>query len=244
MIMDKRKIRHPVLWMTILLVLGTAGISVAAEYEKVPILMVHGMGGNSASFYRLEQHLRSNGYDNNLLYAIEMTDNLTMCSESHVPQISAKVEEIVRETGFKRIDVIGYSRGGLNLYDYMRNDNGVNRVRNWISVGGSNNMSCFGFYGSSSSDPTPGDYTAYTSIYSLADELVRPDMAIIEGARNSSISNASHFTLAMDSEVMSYVLKALQGTGLNNGVAVTQPNQPSAPSAPDGLRVISSTDLN
>ncbi len=143
-----------------------------------------------------------------------------------------------------KVDVIGYSRGGLNLYNYMRYDNGVNRVRNWISLGGSNNMSCFGFYGSSSSDPTPGDNTSYTSIYSLTDELVSPDMAIIKGARNISIASASHFTLTTDSEVMSYVLKALQGTGLNNGVALTQPNQQSAPSVPIGLRVISSTDLN
>ncbi len=199
------------------------------------------MGANSTSWFMMEQHLRSNGYDNNLHYTIDITDNFTLCSENHVTQISEKVEEIVLETGFKRIDVIGHSRGGLNLYNYMRYDNGVNRVRNWISFGGSNNMSCFGFYGSSSSDPTPGDYTAYTSIYSLADELVRPDMAIIKGARNISISNASHFTLAMDSEVMSYVLKALQGTGLNNGVAVFQPEGPSTPT---GLRVISSTDLN
>ena len=206
--------------------------------------MVHGMGANSTSWFMMEQHLRSNGYDNNLLYTIDITDNFTFCSENHVTQISEKIEEIVLETGFKRIDVIGHSRGGLNLYNYMRYDNGVNRVRNWISLGGSNNMSCFGFYGSSSSDPTPGDNTSYTSIYSLTDELVSPDMAIIKGARNISIASASHFTLTTDSEVMSYVLKALQGTGLNNGVAVTQPNQPSAPSAPDGLRVISSTDLN
>jgi triacylglycerol lipase len=239
MIMAKHKVRSAVIWMNVLFVFITAGISVAAEYEKVPVLMVHGMGGNSSSFFMMEQYLRSNGYDSKLLYTIDMTDNFTLCSDSHLPQISAKVEEIVSETGFTRIDVIGHSRGGLNLYQYMLSGNGAKRVRNWISIGGSNNMMCFGFSTTRSSDPTPGDYTSYTSIYSLTDELVSPQIAMINGARNISIESASHFTLPMDSEVLSYVLKALQGTGLNDGVAVIQPNQPSAPSAPIDLRVIS-----
>ena len=237
MTMNKRIRTHLVFGMAALLVLGLAGTSTAAEYEKVPILMVHGMGANSSTWYSMKLYLKSNGYDDKLLYTIDMTDNFTLCSDSHLTQISAKVEEIVSKSGFQRIDVIGHSRGGLNLYDYMRHGNGAKRVRNWISIGGANNAWCFGFSETSSSDPTPGDHTSYTSIYSLTDELVAPNIAMIKGARNISIENASHFTLPMDSEVMPHVLKALQGTGLNDGVALSDPGSPSPPT---NLKIISS----
>jgi triacylglycerol lipase len=239
MIMNKRKIIHLVFWMAVLILFGIVGTSVAAEYEKVPILMVHGLGGNSSAWSEMKQYLRSQGYDDKLLYTIDMTDNLNLCSESHVSQISAKVEEIVAETGFKRIDVMGHSRGGLNLYNYMLFDDGVNRVRNWISLAGANNMRCSGLYGNPPSDPTPGSYTGYTSIYSLTDELVSPQVAIIEGARNISIENASHGTMIRNTEVFPYVIQALQGAGLNDGIAMLDP-EGSPPSPPTGLRIITS----
>lgn len=235
--MDNRKRIHSVLWLTILLVVGIVRISVATEYEKVPILMIHGMGGNSTNWNTMKQRLRDNGYEDRLLYTIDMVNNGSLCSENHVTQISNKVEDIVLESGFERIDVMGHSRGGLNLYNYMRFDNGTNRVRNWISLGGSNHM-CSTLYGPSPSDPTPGDQTLYTSIYSLTDELVAPEIAIIEGARNISIEKASHFTLIRNAEVFSYVLETLQGNGLNDGVAVSEP-----PATPTGLRILSSADL-
>jgi triacylglycerol lipase len=238
--MNKRKIIRSVFWLAVLFVFGIAGASVAAEYEKVPILMVHGLNGNSSDWNVMKQYLRSKGYDDKLLFTIDMTDNQTLCSENHVAQISAKVEEIVAQTGFKRIDVIGHSRGGLNLYDYMQFDNGANRVRNWISLAGANNMRCPVFNGSPSSDPTPGSHTGYTSIYSLTDELLSPQVSIIEGARNIALENASHYTMPVNKEVFPYVIEALQGAGLNDGIALVEPTDTTPPSPPTGLRIISS----
>jgi triacylglycerol lipase len=223
------------LWLAILLVVGIAPISVTADYPKVPILMVHGLGGASGSWYLVIQRLKSNGYDDSLLYTIDMVDNYSLCSENHITQISNKVEEIVSETGFNRIDVIGHSRGGSNLYDYMRFDNGPNRVRNWISLGGANNKVCLTNWGQAPADPTPGNQTLYTSIYSLTDEIVTPELAIIDGARNIAVDNVSHFSLTLDDDVFSHVLAALQGTGLNNGAGLSTPKPPSSPT---GLKIV------
>ena len=121
----------------------------------------------------------------------------------------------------------------------MRYDNGASHVRNWISTGGANNVRCPGIYGTPPTDSTPGDHTSYTSIYSLADELVNPDIAIINGAKNISVENASHFTLTKDAEVFAHVLNALQGAGLNDGVAVSVPKRPSFP---PGITILLSTD--
>lgn len=208
-----------------------ANESAAADYQKVPILMVHGLGGNSTNWNTMISRLKSNGYDARLLYTINMENNNTLCAASHLTQISNKVEEIVSESGFERIDVIGHSRGGLNLYDYMRFGNGPNRVRNWISLGGVNNMRC-SFNGNPPADDTPGDQTLYTSIYSLSDELATPSLAMIEGANNVAVDNVSHFTLQLDTVVFSHVLDALEGAGLNNGAGIS-----ASPSAPTNLTI-------
>ena len=228
--MVSRKITHSALGLAILFVVSIVRISAAADYPKVPILMVHGTGSTSSSWYYMIRYLRSNGYDDRLLYTIDMSDNYTLCAESHITQISNKVEEIVLESGFNRIDVIGHSRGALNLFDYMRFDNGSNRVRNWISLGGPNNFSCVTNQ-NPPSDPTPGDQTLYTSIYSTSDERVTPALAIIEGARNIAVDNVSHYRLTLDPVVFPHVLEALQGTGLNDGEGLSQP--PLPPTGPE-----------
>ena len=70
----------------------------AAEYKKIPILMVHGLWGNSNAWIPLKQYLTQNGYSANLLYAIDITtDNSVLCSKNHVTQISNKIEQIVSE---------------------------------------------------------------------------------------------------------------------------------------------------
>ena len=191
-------------------------VSVYAEYQKIPILMVHGLGGNSSSWYFVKARLKANGYPAKLLFTINMQDNYVLCAKSHVEQISDKIEEIVATTGYSQVDVIGHSRGGLNLYDYMLFGNGIYRVRNWVSIGGANNAYCF-IYGHYIGDPTPGN-VLYTSIYSLADRAVKPYLAIIKGARNIPIDksrNVSHISLLFDPLVFAYILEGLQGMGLN-----------------------------
>ena len=188
----------------------------------------------------IEAILTQNGYSANLLYIIDLTDNWFLCSTNHVTQISNKIEQIVSESGYDRVDVIGHSRGGLNLYDYMRFDNGANRVRNWISLAGANNMTCSGSYGSAPNDPTPGNETLYTSIYSNSDTLVSPEMAIIEGARNIELTGLSHSDMRKSNNVFPYVLDALKGTGLNDGMSISELERPSPPT---GVRFSSSTDI-
>jgi triacylglycerol lipase len=231
-IMDSRRITHSALGLAILFVLGLVGISSAADYPKVPILMVHGLGANSSGWNLMISRLKSKGYEGRLLYTIDMIDNDTLCSDSHIIQISNKVEEIVLKSGFSRIDVIGHSRGGLNLYEYMRFSNGAKRVRNWIALGSPISLSCSTIR-NPPPDPTPGQQTLYTSIYSTSDELVNPSLATIEGARNIAVQNVSHFTMQLDTAIFTPVLEALRGTGLNDGAGVS-----SLLSAPTGVRVL------
>ena len=154
---DEMKVKILICLMMCLLFLS---VSVYAEYQKIPILMVHGLGGNSSSWYLVKARLKANGYPSRLLFTINMQDNYVLCSKKHVEQISDKIEEIVATTGYSQVDVVGHSRGGLNLYDYVLFGNGAYRIRNWISIGGANNVYC-SIYGRYFGDVTPDD-TLYT----------------------------------------------------------------------------------
>jgi len=226
--------------MAVCMVLGVVPMhatmeSAAADNQKVPILMVHGLGGSSAGWSTMISRLKSNGYDSRLLYTIDMQDNSVMCAESHITQISDKIEEIVSETGSTQVDVIGHSRGGTDLYAYVRYGNGVNRVRNWISLAGANNYNCNSTYGTPPSDPTPGSQTLYTSIWSPDDGLVSEAWSVIDGANDIEVAGVSHLQFPTSATVFPYVLNALQGTGLNDGRGLS-----ALPSAPSNLTIASS----
>lgn len=203
-------------------------------YEKVPILMVHGMYGASSNWNTMKSWLKGEGYTDDLLFTINMDNNWSLCYAGHKEQIADRVDDILVQTGYDRVDVIGHSRGALNLYDYIHFAGGTETVRNFVSVAGALFM-CGGSYGS---DLTPGDQTAYTSIYSPDDYLVgkRP----IDGANNVELSNINHITAIMNQTVFTYVMDALEGDGLNDGQPVNQedpvinpPNEPPEEDPPE-----------
>jgi triacylglycerol lipase len=226
--------------MAICLVLGlspmhAANESAAADYPKVPILMVHGLGGSSSGWTTMETKLKSAGYPAELLFTVDVADNSTMCATSHITDIHDAIESIVAQTGYTQVDVIGHSRGGTDLYSYMRYSNGANRVRNWISLAGANNYNCNSTYGTPPADPTLGAQTLYTSIYSPDDGLVPESWSIIQGANNIEVAGVSHLQFPTSATVFPYVLNALQGTGLNDGVGLL-----ALPSAPSNLTLANS----
>jgi cysteine-rich repeat protein len=212
------------IWVTVG-VLFTASPVSAQEYEKYPILFVHGLRGWGSLFDPIRQNLIDSGYNASILYTIDIEeDNNLLCSEAHVPQVSAMVEQIVAETGYQRVDVIGHSRGGLNLYNYMRYDNGPNRVRNWVSIAGANQM-CPDLYGGNPpADSTPGDNTLYTCIWSTGDTLINEARGTITGARNIMVEGVSHGGMRTDPVVFGHILEAFQGNGWNDGVGPTCAN--------------------
>ena len=111
-------------------------------YPKLPVLMVHGLGGSHSNWDSIRIGLVEAGYDIDLLFTIDTVPNTSTCDPGHVHMIYEKVEQIVRETGYDQVDVIGHSNGGTDLMNYMRYSNGTRRVRNWVSIGGANNFRC------------------------------------------------------------------------------------------------------
>ena len=191
----------------------------APAQEQAPVLLIHGLYGNSVNFAVMKLRLIREGYTSSSIYSVNLTPNDTVCDPGHVAQINTAVENIITETGITQIDVIGHSNGGLDLLNYMLFGTGVGHVRNFIAIGSPLQTVCWANFGSHPTDMTPGDTTRYTSVHSLADEVVPSQLAFLEGARNVEVAEVSHSALLYDKNVFSLVLEGLRGGGLNDDIA-------------------------
>lgn len=112
--------------------------SVAAEPLR-PILFVHGNGDSAALWYTTLWRFESNGYDPSLLFAIDFKhptarsddtkaqENRSSTKDQAV-ELGAKVAEIQSRTGQKLVDLVGSSRGGYAIRNYIKNFGGAANV--------------------------------------------------------------------------------------------------------------------
>ena len=104
--------------------------------EVPPILFVHGNGDHAALWITTLWRMESNGVPRERMLAIDFTDPLAR-SDDKVEQASRSstedqrrelgeaVKELQRRTGASRIALVGNSRGGYSIRNYIRNGGGA-----------------------------------------------------------------------------------------------------------------------
>lgn len=212
----------------------------SVEAAGTPILLVHGIVSNRSVFTLLRRGLTRRGFANvfAMNYATVATDVRTAAL-----RLAEEVEQIVEETGFERIHIIGHSLGGLIARYFVTRLGGDGRVHTLVTLG----------------TPHAGSYAAYIAPTrlmkqmrpgsGLMHELALPvhgcrtrfitywsdnDMAILPhesaalrhpdlGARNVRLHGAGHLTLPMLGEVVHGISSALahldtDGSTVTSGV--------------------------
>ena len=118
----------------------------AAADSPRPILFIHGNGDSAALWHTIIWRFESNGYDRSLLFAIDFK-NPTARSDDTKPQenrsstadqakeLAAKVTEVQSKTGQKQVILVGSSRGGIAIRNYIRNFDGAPNVSHAILFG-------------------------------------------------------------------------------------------------------------
>jgi pimeloyl-ACP methyl ester carboxylesterase len=121
----------------------------AAADPLRPILFVHGNGDSAALWHTTIWRFESNGYDRSLLFAIDFKSP-TARSDDTKPQenrsstteqtkeLAAKVAEVRSKTGQKQVILVGNSRGGNAIRNYVKNFGGAANVSHAILCGTSN----------------------------------------------------------------------------------------------------------
>ena len=118
----------------------------AAAHSPRPILLVHGNGDSAALWQTIIWRFESNGYDRSLLFAIDFK-NPTARSDDTKPQenrssatdqakeLAAKVTEVQSKTGQKQVILVGSSRGGNAIRNYIKNFGGAANASHAILCG-------------------------------------------------------------------------------------------------------------
>jgi triacylglycerol lipase len=121
----------------------------SAGESQPPIVFVHGNGDTAALWTTTLWRFESNGYDRNLLHAIDFRYPLARNEEAKaqplrssaaesLQELAAKVDEVRKRTGRDKVVLIGSSRGGNAIRNYLKNGGGAAHVSHAI-LGGTPN---------------------------------------------------------------------------------------------------------
>ncbi len=100
--------------------------------NKPPVLLIHGFLGTRGSMYMLERRLVEDGF-------VVVSFNIGTLNVRDIRAsaflIHRKIERLLAQTPFQKIDIIGHSMGGLIGLYYVKKLGGHQRVRRLVMMG-------------------------------------------------------------------------------------------------------------
>ena len=114
-----------------------------------PVLFLHGNGDHAALWLTTLWRFESNGWPRDLLHAVNFPDPLARDDDA-VPQpgrsssaeqtgfLSERVGEVLARTGAARVALVGNSRGGYPIRDFVAHRGGAGRVSHAVLCGSPN----------------------------------------------------------------------------------------------------------
>ena len=128
------------LLILLLLALGACaqlpGGSPSGSGSEPPIVFVHGNGDTAALWITTIWRFESNGFDRKLLHAVDFAypnardadakpQPLRSSTADAMRELAAKVDEVRMFTGRDKVVLIGSSRGGNAMRNYVKNGGGA-----------------------------------------------------------------------------------------------------------------------
>lgn len=105
-----------------------------------PVLLLYGFGATRRTFAVLEERLRRDGFSVFSLNLGGFLDTFnTRCIEELAEHVDEKVERLCKRYKFKKISIVGHSKGGLIGRYYVKRLGGNKRVHTLVSIGTAHN---------------------------------------------------------------------------------------------------------
>ncbi len=136
---------------------ASAGVLIAActgappreEGPPPPVIFVHGNGDSAALWLTTVWRFESNGWPRERLFALDAAYPLARADDAkpqegrtgsaeHMAQLAAEVERVRKLTGAPRVALVGNSRGGYAIRNYIRNGGGSTTVSHAVLGGAPN----------------------------------------------------------------------------------------------------------
>ena len=136
-------------FILLLLALGACAQFPAGNDSRPPVVFVHGNGDTAALWTTTLWRFESNGYDRKLLHAIDFRYPLARSTDAKpqplrssaaesMQELAARVAEVRKLTGQDKVVLVGNSRGGNAIRNYIKNGGGAAYVSHAI-LGGTPN---------------------------------------------------------------------------------------------------------
>ncbi|MBK5104446.1 MAG: twin-arginine translocation pathway signal [Burkholderiales bacterium] len=136
----------------LLLLAACAAIRPAAD-SAPPIVFVHGNGDTAALWHTTQWRFESNGYERKLLHAVDLSYPLARSVDTkaelfrsstaeQMAELAREVAQVRKRTGREKVVLVGSSRGGNAIRNYLKNGGGAAYVSHAI-LGGTPNHGVF-----------------------------------------------------------------------------------------------------
>ncbi len=131
------------------LALATGGCALGPKVDLPPIVFVHGNGDSAALWQTTLWRFESNGWPRERLFALQQPYPLARdvdakeqagrsSTAEHMAFLKAEVDKVLARTGASQIVLVGNSRGGYAIRNYIQNGGGDKTVSHAI-LGGTPN---------------------------------------------------------------------------------------------------------
>ena len=194
------------------------GEALPEQAPRVPVLLVPGYGTNWSALWFLCQFLGHRGWT--WLWPANHAGRAHSLS-AQGEHLGRQIAELKRKTGSPRVDIVGFSMGGLIAAWYLRHQDGAEHVRRLVTVGTpwhGTKLAVFArkksgqdlIYGSHILDGLAPPPVPTICIWSPDDPVVIPaSSAAPEGVPEVCIEGAGHLDMMLSARVFRAVQAAL-----------------------------------
>jgi triacylglycerol lipase len=231
------KLLAPLAVLAALLLPATAHAAPNCPTHPEPVVLVHGTFGDSTNWALDRTQLNAAGY---CTFALDYGTRATGEIAASAQQLSAFVDNVLQQTGARKVDIVGHSQGGMMPRYYLKNLGGAAKVDDLVGLAPSNHGTTnpLAPYGGltcpacveqaagspfitalNAGDETPGD-VSYTQIETKYDEVVTPyTSAFLSDGTNVLLQDScpadvvEHLGIVGDPIALQWVKNALSRPG-------------------------------
>ncbi|MCF6178346.1 MAG: alpha/beta fold hydrolase [Geopsychrobacter sp.] len=192
---------------------------------ETPILLVHGLFNNRASWFWFKWALRRRGFNNLATINLSSYHN----EESLTEQVAKRVDELRHSLNVEKVHLVGHSMGGIIARNFLQLRGGDGKVDKCVFLGtphAGSKLTPFAlsplshalvpnsdFIKRLAASP-PAQHTNMINIYSRKDNMVVPtDSAHLEGVQNIILDRIGHTGLLYRHKAINAVATALETVG-------------------------------
>ena len=209
----------------------------APQRSDAPVLLIHGVLCNAGVWYPMKRWLEARGVSP--IYTLSYGPPLASI-DVFAQQAARRIDEVLADTGARRIVVVAHSMGGLVMRAYLR-DHGGGRIARLITIATPYEGSMHAWLGTGASlaqmrpgnawlaalAPVRGDEPPIVSLWSWHDSMVSPPTsARVPFGENVEFAGVGHTALLRNRDVFARVLEEIEAAtaAIRNGASGGRPN--------------------